>query len=37
MEPVLIWQDLQTPALIPHGIVVDHDAIFVHTQNVGEG
>jgi hypothetical protein len=36
MEPVWILRDLQDRALIPHRIVLDHNPLVLHTQNIGE-
>ena len=36
MEPVVVGRNLETPALIPHRIVVGDDAVFLHTQDVGQ-
>ena len=37
MEPVRILGDLQTQALIAHRVVLGHDPLLVHTQDLGEG
>ncbi len=36
MEPVSVWWDLQALTLIPHGIVVGDDTLFLDTEHIGE-
>lgn len=36
MEPVPVGRELQTFALIPHGIVVGHDTVLLHTEHIDE-
>jgi hypothetical protein len=36
VEPMRVGRDLQTFALIAHGVVVGDDAVFLHTQHVRE-
>ena len=36
MEPVRVLRNLQGQALIPHRIVLGHDPLVLHTQNLGE-
>ena len=37
MEPVRVLGELQDRALIPHRIVLGHDPLVLHTQDLGEG
>jgi hypothetical protein len=36
MESMRVGRNLQAQALIPHGIVIGDDAIFLHAQNISE-
>ena len=36
MEPVRILRNLQAQALLPHGVILGHDPLVLHTENLGE-
>ena len=37
MEPVGVLWDLEAMAVIVHGVVLGHDPLLLHTQDLGEG
>ena len=37
MEPVGVLRNLKPEALLLHGIILDHDSLFLHTEDHGEG
>lgn len=37
MESVGILRDLEPLAVIVHGVVLGHDSLLLHTQNLGQG